>query len=185
MPRTNLFSGYRQGENRVTGSLMAVLERLDLESVERVLNAAGGESALLELVRFELQPPGRGRSVPDGCIRADFSLWLETKTVRHAYEHSHARGQLVEHLTNLRTERENDWLIVLTPDVDEPRYLSELADGRVRWISFASLASAFGELLEDANRPSEVVSLLIRELIAMFEDEGLLSSDDVVVVAAR
>ena len=185
MPRTNLFSAYRQGENRVTGSLLAVLERLDLETVEQVLNAASGESALFQLVRFDLQPAGVGRSVPDARVGADFTLWFETKTARDTYSGRHAQEQLVEHLANLRADRDNDWLVSLTPDAEQPPFLTELADPRVRWISFAALAAALESVLADDARPSELVALLVRELVAMFEDEGLLTWDDTVIVAAR
>jgi hypothetical protein len=34
VPKAPLFSTYRQGENRVTSSLMAVFERVDLSIVE-------------------------------------------------------------------------------------------------------------------------------------------------------
>ena len=80
MPKAPLFSTYRQGENRVTGSLMAVFERIDLSKVERLLAAASGESAL-QLFSFENQVRSkRLASVPDARISASFSLWFETKT---------------------------------------------------------------------------------------------------------
>jgi len=47
MPKAPLFSPYRQGENRITASLMAVFERIDLSKVERLLAVSSGESALL------------------------------------------------------------------------------------------------------------------------------------------
>ncbi len=39
MPRNPLFSTYRQGENRVTASMLAVFERLDFSLLERLLHA--------------------------------------------------------------------------------------------------------------------------------------------------
>ena len=46
MARAPLFSTYRQGENRVTSSLLAVFERIDLSAVARLLGAATGEPTL-------------------------------------------------------------------------------------------------------------------------------------------
>lgn len=62
MSKAPLFSTYRQGENRVTSSILAVLERIDFGRVEELLAAASGES-VLEMVRFVNQPRGL-RSVP-------------------------------------------------------------------------------------------------------------------------
>ena len=40
---TPLFSTYRQGENRVTASFLAVLERLSLPNMDRILQDLVGE----------------------------------------------------------------------------------------------------------------------------------------------
>ena len=70
MPKGPLFSTYRQGENRVTASLMAVFERIDLSKVERILASASEDSAL-QLFSFENQVRGRSSSsVPDARISA-------------------------------------------------------------------------------------------------------------------
>ena len=54
MSKGPLFSTYRQGENRVTASMLAVFERIDLALVERLLGAASGESEL-QMVSFRNQ----------------------------------------------------------------------------------------------------------------------------------
>ena len=61
MAKNPLFSTYRQGENRVTSSMLAVFERIDLSFLETVLAAASGESSL-QMVSFTNQPPGKGHS---------------------------------------------------------------------------------------------------------------------------
>src|SRR2546430_1249189 len=78
-----LFSTYKQGENRVTSSMLAVFERVDLSILEQLLAAATGESALAT-VTFTNQPPGKGASVPDARISARFAWWFEVKTERQA-----------------------------------------------------------------------------------------------------
>ncbi|HEY5477402.1 MAG TPA: hypothetical protein VIK11_11900 [Tepidiformaceae bacterium] len=45
MAKNPLFSTYRQGENRVTSSMLAVFERIDLSLLEMILASAAGESA--------------------------------------------------------------------------------------------------------------------------------------------
>lgn len=41
--KTNLFSTYRQGRNRVTGSIVAVFERIDLALLQRILPACAAD----------------------------------------------------------------------------------------------------------------------------------------------
>jgi hypothetical protein len=97
MPKAPLFSPYRQGENRITASLMAVFERIDLSKVERLLAVSSGESAL-QLFSFENQVRSkRSASVPDARISASFSLWFETKTAPGQVRQDQLRRHL-EHL---------------------------------------------------------------------------------------
>ena len=99
MAKNPLFSTYRKGENRVTSSMLAVFERIDLSLLEIILASAAGESSLA-MVTFTNQPPGRGHSVPDARISARFSYWFEVKTARSALR----AHQLSEHLANLCSE---------------------------------------------------------------------------------
>jgi hypothetical protein len=176
-----LFSTYRQGENRVTSSMLAVFERIDLSLLEELLTAATGESAL-QLVSFVNQPPGRGASVPDARISARFSYWFEVKTGRDAV----SKSQLEEHLHNLSGDSQDERLFVVTPDPIEPAAVRELGNSRVVWFSFASLHDAIGHVLDaEVQVISERAEFLLRELQALLVDDGLLDHDDVVVVAAR
>ncbi|MBN9201471.1 MAG: hypothetical protein J0H70_08970 [Microbacterium chocolatum] len=83
-------------------------------------------------------------------------------------------------------------MFVLTPDTAQPAWLSVL-DGvepdvrdRVIWFSFAALATVIRELLGDATRLlGEQTKFLLNELVNLYESDGLLSSDDTVIVAAR
>jgi hypothetical protein len=181
MAKNPLFSTYRQGENRVTSSMLAVFERIDLSLLEELLTAATGESAL-QLVSFVNQPPGRGASVPDGRISARFSYWFEVKTARDAVN----RSQLQEHLRCLAGDTQDERLFVVTPDATEPAGVAELAEARVVWFSFADLHDAISQVLDGSDQViSERTEFLLRELQALMVDDGLLDHDDVVVVAAR
>ena len=90
MAKNPWFSTYRQGENRVTSSMLAVFERIDLSLLETILAAAAGESSL-QMVSFTNQPPSKGRSVPDARISANFVYWFEVKTARNWGDQGHAR----------------------------------------------------------------------------------------------
>jgi hypothetical protein len=176
-----LFSTYRQGENRVTASLLAVLERIDFGLVEDLLAAATGEASL-EMVRFRNQPPG-DHSVPDASISASFHYLFEVKTDRGKLY----ADQLQRHIETFDGTARLERLVAITPDVQPPDAIAQVNDARVAWTSFASLAQAVDEVLADpARMVSEREAYLLRELQSLFEADGLLGSpDDAVIVAAR
>jgi hypothetical protein len=78
-----LLSPYRAGENRVTSSIMAVFERIDLELVREIL-AAATETGELQAVTFENKVPGAG-AVADARIAGHCEWLFETKTARGAH----------------------------------------------------------------------------------------------------
>lgn len=186
-----LFSTYRTGENRVTSSMMAVFERLDLALVRDLLEAATGSGDELRAVTFQNQIVGDG-SVPDACISGRFSWWFETKIVRNGYAtEGHDRTQVRRH-ASLLTGDPDGRLFVLTPDPTQPPWFDTLdgvegeARGRVIWLSFLDVTKAIRALLADPGRlVGEQTRFLLTELTAFFDAEGLLTSDDTVVVAAR
>jgi hypothetical protein len=180
MARNPLFSTYRQGENRVTSSMLAVFERIDLSLLETILAAAAGEASL-QMVSFTNQPPGK-RSVPDARISARFAYWFEVKTARNAL----SARQLAEHLANLDEKTGDERLFVVTPDAEQPEAIAALSDPRVVWFNFRSLSDAADAAVSDpTGTVSEQARFLLRELQALLVEDGLVDTDDVVVVAAR
>jgi hypothetical protein len=181
--KTSLFSTYRQGENRVTSSMLAVFERIDPSVVERILASATGESSL-SFITFTNQLVGKPGSVPDASISANFQYLFEVKTTRNAVN----REQLRRHLQNFDLQSSRDErLFVVTPDAEVPKPIGELGDSRVMWLNFVSITQAIDDLLSD---PLELISeqtrFLLREMQALFAQDGLLDSqEDVVIVAAR
>ena len=181
MSKNPLFSTYKQGENRVTSSMLAVFERIDLSLLERLLAEASGESTL-HMVAFVNQPAGHGSSVPDARISARFSYWFEVKTSPKAL----SEKQLQAHLGCLQPRGGDERLFVITPDGSVPTVITQLGDGRVVWVSFARISEAIDTaLLDQRASVSEYTRFLLRELQALLVEEGLLDRDDVVVVAAK
>lgn len=186
-----LFSTYTQGENRVTSTLMAVLENINNQLTEDLLEAVLDESDL-SLVTFENQLVGDG-SVPDAGIRSSTSLLFETKTRQNEVE----LDQLREHLAYLDEEdADTERLVVLTPDHEEPSELDAFDDGRVVWASFDDVVDAVESLLardpssteQSLAVPTEREAFLLRELVRfLYEEEELVSGKDdrVLVVGAR
>jgi hypothetical protein len=174
-----LFSTYRQGENRVTSSMLAVFERIDLSLLEIMLAAASGESSL-QMVSFTNQPPGKGHSVPDALISASFSYYFEVKTSRNTV----AAAQLTEHVLCFADDGSQERLFVITPDPEQPQAVTAAADPRIVWFNFRALHDAIEAVTADAML-AEQARFLLRELQALLVDEGLVDTDDVVIVAAR
>jgi hypothetical protein len=186
-----LFSTYRGGENRVTSSLMAVFERIDLALVQELIEAATGTGEELRTVTFENQIVNVG-GVPDARISARFTWWFETKTARGGYAaEGHDRDQVCAHAQQL-VDDPHARLFVLTPDPVMPSWFERL-DGvketvreQVVWLSFKDLADAIATITADPTRLiGEQTRFLLTELVALFEADGLLTNDDAVVVAAK
>ena len=185
-----LFSTYTQGENRVTSTVIAVLEHVNNQLAEDILEALTDESDL-SLVSFDNQVTGVD-SVPDAAITSSTALWFETKTSRDAVD----VDQLRNHLQALeRDEAELQRLIVLTPDTEVPDEVVELGDERVVWADFDALVDTVETVLErdvgnveaSMSVPTEREAFLLRELSRFLYDEDLVSGkeDRVLVVAAR
>jgi hypothetical protein len=181
MANSPLFSTYRGGENRVTSSMMAVFQRLELSLLERLLGAVAQESAL-QLVAFANQPAGAGASVPDARMSARFDYWFETKTVPNAL----SANQLNEHYKNLSEGAHHERLFIVTPDAARPSALEALDDDRVIWFNFRAMSDAIDVILDDNTAfVGEQTRFLLRELQQLFAEDGLLDVADTVVVAAR
>lgn len=186
-----LFSTYTQGENRVTSTLMAVLENVNNQLAEDLLEAVLDESDI-SLVTFENQLVGDG-SVPDAGIRSSTSLLFETKTRQNEVR----LDQLEGHLSYLDDEgAATERLVVLTPDHEQPSAVATLSDDRVVWASFDDVVDAAESILarDQSNTeqslavPTEREAFLLRELVRfLYEEEELVSGkeDRVLVVGAR
>lgn len=170
---------------------MAVWERLDLALVQELLEAATGAGDELRTVVFENQVVEQD-SVPDARISARFTWWFETKTARGAYTaEGHNRRQLRHHSERLAKDREAR-LFVLTPDPVRPAWFDEL-DGvregvrpQILWLGFRELADAITRVITDPTRLVDgQTKFLLSELVALYEADGLLTTDDTVIVAAR
>lgn len=170
---------------------MAVFERIDLALVQELLRAATGSGDEIRAVTFENQIV-QAKSVPDARISARFTWWFETKTVRAAYAtDGHDRQQVCEHARALEGDPESH-LFVLTPDPTRPSWFDVLdgvdasVQNRVLWLSFRDLAEHIRAAVGDPSRLLDQQSrFLLNELVALYETDGLLTTDDTVVVAAR
>ena len=186
---TPLFSTYRQGENRVTSTLLGVLQRLSLPNIDRILQALLEDDS--SLVIFKNQPKGKRavpkgrRTVPDAKIETGSSIWIETKTARNAA----SLNQIMGHTGYLG---DGEKLLVLTPDDARPKSLGDIDDpslrDRIVWSNFHVLASAIDDILKNEEEPpSEHEAFLLREFVLMLQHDGLLRSTTprVMVLAAR
>ncbi len=163
---TSLFSVYSQRENRVTAALLAVLERLSLPNMDRILQTLLGNDDF-KLVRFQNQPSGK-ESRPDGIIATSPSIWIETKTSENAVD----PNQIARHLSSLEGQQR---LLVLTPDDSRPSSVHKDA----AWSNFIALAVAIREILDDKDDPvSEKEAFLLRELMRLLAEQGLVVSSE-------
>jgi len=205
MPKS-IFSQYKQGENRVTASILAVFEKISFRLVEKILQILC-EDSNQSILTFENQFKADG-CVPDARIQASFSYLIETKIVPDSF--SDRDQQLPNHLKALEKESGKfKRLLVLTPDSKCPKIVNDISSNSniigsnlIRWASFDDLYEAIrevtasnsdledGESWLDSDMPmvTEQEKFLLRELVQMLFAERLIgidSSDSVLVVPAR
>ena len=170
---TNLFSTYRQGENRVTSTFLAVLERMSLPIIDRLLGNLLREPTFRALTfRNQVRVPG---GVPDARIMPGEQIWIETKTA----EKPANSEQITNQLRGIG-QRGGGRFLLLTPDFAEPDFLKTLGFGnQVIWNNFTSLSEEIQRILNDAvSPPTEREAFLLREFVSMMRDDGLLSMPD-------
>jgi hypothetical protein len=180
--RSSIFSAYRAGENRVTGSIIAVLQSLSLRRFESLLGSlAGSENE--NLIKVLNQKSDEMPGVPDAEVFASFRILIETKTVPNAVNEE----QLRRHVARFARPTGFERLTVLTPDSSPPPAIAALNDSRIIWAGFKEFSEKITTLLDSADEViSEREEFLLRHLLLMFEEENLLNRDrEVVVVAAR
>ena len=173
-----LFSTYRQRENRVTATLLAVLERLRPSKRERILRKQVGHSKF-KTDTFENQVI-RKHSVPDAKIGSGPAICIETKTERGSV----CPDQIARHINGLKCD---ETLLVLTPDDSRPSCLCRPEFAEVSWANFLALDEGVREALEDEDEAcTETESFLLKEFSRMLRRDGLLASakDRVMVIAA-
>ena len=179
---TPLFSTYSQGENRITATFLAVLERLALPHIEFLLAALLGEPEF-SLVSFQNQPSKGGPGVPDAQILATVRVLIETKVRPNEL----TSAQLSTHLQRLNGTIATERLLVLTPDPDLPPLIAAVADTRLVWASFVQLNTFIEELIVVHSRTvNERELVLLTEFQNLMLQANLLTSPgDTVVVAAK
>lgn len=169
----------------MTSSMLAVFERVGLTITEQII-AKATEEATTELVHYLNQPSGGGAGVPDAEMSGSFRVLFEVKTDRGAVQGASARKQLERHLKRLDGKHLDERLLLITPDVAEPGLVADIGDARLVWVPFTRLSKAIEDVVAD---PDEVASerdrFLLRELVGLFDAEGLLGAEDTVIVAAR
>ena len=183
---TQLFSTYSQGENRVTATFIAVLQRLSLPIMDRILGELLGEREdNFNLVSFILLPKG-SESDLDARIDTGHGVWFETKIKPSAVR----LNQIRNHMKKVGADEK---LVVLTPDDEKPTVLdsSRLREdhrNRIAWASFTKLNNVAQKILNGKEHsPSESEAFLLREFSAFLQQEGLItipSEDRVIVVSA-
>lgn len=174
-----IFSTYRQGEDRVTSTLLMVLSQLPVFLLDRFLQMLS-EQTDFEFLSFQnqYQHSGQGSRL-DGFIHSRFGLMLETKTNSNDIREK----QLKEHIA--AAKRENSVLVYLTPDADRPKLLDCDGHHKVVWKSFNDLHSLISELIADEKLTiSERDQFLLRSLQLMFEEDGLIRPKGLTVVIA-
>lgn len=166
----SIFSTYHNAENRVTSTILAVLERLSNPTLSAIFQGIEGESNF-KMITFENQYKN-GNSIPDARIFASLDYIIETKIEKNAVY----KDQLERHRNNSKEAK----LIVLTPDESCPDCITELAretsGSKIIWCNFDILYEILHTVKEEVTMiPHEI--FLLSELQVFFKEEGLLNAN--------
>jgi hypothetical protein len=186
-----LFSTYSQGENRVTSTILAVLERLPFALTEIILMQLMDEPDE-PLVTFQNQPSNKNSSsIPDAKISSCFSFWIETKIVANSVN----LDQINRHIGTIKNElKERNYLLILTPDKEQPNCVTQLNTNPkifVKWRSFEDFIACIKDLINSDDNGFLLIREhylnLLYELIHFITQEKLLDSSKnrVQIVAAK
>ena len=174
----SIFSRYSQGENRVTSTILKVMEALNHKVTALILQYLMGDASI-QLMNFYNQPSLKNtRSVPDGQIMGLFNYYIETKSEKGAVD----KDQIEKHLEgyiNKMPETINSALLCLTPDEEEPDDIKDFE--KVHWANFDTLIGAIDSILEGVDIDYILTDreiYLLNELKHFIQDEGLLSDKE-------
>lgn len=179
----SIFSTYKQGENRVTSTILSVLENINTSIVTEILQTFL-EDSTLELIKYENQI-NSSDSVPDARIKGLFDFVIETKI----YINKIDSVQIEKHLNGL--DYEFSKLVILTPDLDYPDILRNIDHPRAKsiiWGNFNQLILSIDSVLEDNKLILDREAFLLNQLKYFILNENLISEDysnKVIIVPAR
>lgn len=200
-----IFSTYSQQENRVTSTIMAVLERLPFRIVEVILQRLIEADGTENLLKFENQSQGKKNnssgSIPDAFIGASFGFWIETKIRRNTLKSQ----QLERHLDHVnddgaKRKYENRYLLVITPDIKKPECIARICgnngnNNSLCWVNFSDFCEIISRIADhNQNEWKENLGFLLaerdRDLLKELyhfikETKGLLGEDEVLIIPAR
>ncbi len=181
MPES-IFSPYQGPENRVTSAILAVFRSISIELTETILSRLLGNSEF-NLINFQNQAVQGGQGVPDAKITSNINVLIETKITRNAI----LQPQLNQHLERINNDK-NGYLLLLTPDNEQPQKVLELQSNKLRWASFGDFDQTIAEIIRDEDQfISERDDFMLRNLRWLFADPrlDLLPRREVCIVAAR
>jgi len=194
-----LFSSYTQGENRVTSTILAVLERLPFSLVAQILKGLLDDDSDQDFIIFQNQVRSSKQkisSIPDARIGASFDVWIETKVKGNSIDIE----QLERHLAHINVNEDKDkdkrkYLLVLTPDKEIPQKAVSYINNHdcIRWSNFGILAELIHEIIDSTKNWSEEITMLpaekdrtlLQELYYFLYQEKLIPEDNVLVIPAR
>lgn len=136
----SIFGDYKQLENRVTTSLLHILNVGDEDLIRFIVNSLNRDLPSSE-INISTQDQQES-SVPDGTLECSFKfkIFIESKVNPNAINQS----QLENH-KKLIEENEENILLYITPDLNKPQVLDE----SVSWINWGELLKLLNVYIEN------------------------------------
>jgi hypothetical protein len=166
----NIFDQYEQKENHITNSLLLVLNsnRKLLRSILKKYKLKLTSRQINLLSQTAPRIVKERDSIPDGYIYTeDFSscIGIETKIQENSVDEVQIKGHVKQLL-----EYGKWFLLVITPDEEEPRVITKLRGGyrNIRFLSWPELLTFMAEVGPD-NKKNHIGQYLFREFMSYME----------------
>ncbi len=164
--KLSIYGDYSQRENRITTALLHILNFGKEDCIRFLLNKLNIELPESE-INIISQDRG-GASIPDGVLECkfNFKILIETKITTDKIK----KIQLENHLNKI-INKENHFLIYLTPHNIKPRELPDM----VEWVNFNSIISYLNEYIEISE--NEILNFLITNFELLLINLKLFSQE--------
>ncbi len=167
-----IFTTYKTREEQVTSTLMSVLKNSERKVLDKFFEE------LIELPAFEtiqiINQPGKKGSIPDGEIKANFQILIESK-IKSGYNPKQAQ----QHIKSFEKNTQPKIFLLLTKESIPLSEIEKLGKNNkivIKNILWLEIYQFFSDIANDVTNFNEKTRFLAHQLIEYFEEIDLDNS---------
>lgn len=176
----SIFGGYKKGEDIVTAALLHLLEL----GGPALMNSLFGDLGVEAKTHVNTQARGK-KSIPDGELRANYHIYIESKIEPWTVNYDHNINQLKKHI-ELSKEKSAS-LLYITYEDEIPLEIAN--HPQIAWTHWRKILEDMKQYRSDFN--NEVMVYLVGQFEILLEDlvfskyDGIKDEERVLIVPGR